>query len=129
MTLPNEWDKYIKKSAEGQGQTCIGPISQLESSRKKYSHAVSMLQNAERTTVYLVSRPEKTSVYETMRARSELERTGIHNFHLVINGVYPNHSSLTGLFGTMARIRRNMFCSFKSCFPVNILRSPCNNLK
>ncbi|MDZ7634372.1 MAG: ArsA-related P-loop ATPase [Bacteroidales bacterium] len=77
MTLPNEWDKYIGKSAEGQGQTCIGPVSQLESSRKKYSHAVSVMQNSEITTVFLVSRPEKTSVYETMRAKSELEKTGI----------------------------------------------------
>ncbi len=50
MTLPNEWDKYIKKSAEGKGQTCIGPVSQIEGSRQKYSHAVSMLQDASRTT-------------------------------------------------------------------------------
>jgi arsenite-transporting ATPase len=44
MTLPNEWDKYIKKSAEGQGQTCIGPVSQIEGSRQKYAHAVSILE-------------------------------------------------------------------------------------
>lgn len=117
MTLPNEWDKYIKKSAEGQGQTCIGPVSQLESSRQKYSHAVNMLQNADRTTVYLVSRPEKTSVYETMRAKSELERTGIHNFHLVINGVYPNHSSLTGLFGSMAENQKKYVRQLQNLFP------------
>jgi len=117
MTLPNEWDKYIKKSAEGQGQTCIGPVSQLESSRQKYSHAVSMLQNPDRTTVYLVSRPEKTSVYETMRAKSELERTGIHNFHLVINGVYPNHSSLTGLFGSMAENQKKYVQQLQNLFP------------
>ena len=117
MTLPNEWDKYIKKSAEGQGQTCIGPVSQLESSRQKYSHAVSVLQNADRTTVYLVSRPEKTSVYETMRAKSELEGTGIHNFHLVINGVYPNHSSLTGLFGRMAENQKKYVQELQNLFP------------
>lgn len=117
MTLPSEWDKYIKKSAEGQGQTCIGPVSQLESSRQKYSHAVSMLQNADRTTVYLVSRPEKTSVYETLRAKSELERTGIHNFHLVINGVYPNHDSLTGLFGTMAENQKKYVQQLQDLFP------------
>lgn len=117
MTLPNEWDKYIKKSAEGQGQTCIGPVSQLESSRQKYSHAVNMLQNADRTTVYLVSRPEKTSVYETMRAKSELVRTGIHNFHLVINGVYPNHNSLTGLFGTMAENQKKYVQQLQNLFP------------
>ncbi|MCX6335648.1 MAG: TRC40/GET3/ArsA family transport-energizing ATPase [Bacteroidia bacterium] len=124
MTLPNEWDKYIQKSAEGQGQTCIGPVSQLESSRQKYSHAVSILQNADRTTVYLVSRPEKTSVYETMRAKSELERTGIHNFHLVINGVYPNHSSLSGLFGTMAENQQKYIQELRSLFPETVSQVP-----
>ena len=124
MTLPNEWDKYIQKSAEGKGQTCIGPVSQIEGSRQKYSHAVSILKNADCTTVYLVSRPEKTSVYETMRAKSELERTGIHNFHLVINGVYPNHSSLTGLFGTMAENQKKYIQELRSLFPETVSQVP-----
>jgi len=124
MTLPNEWDKYIKKSAEGQGQTCIGPVSQIEGSRQKYAHAVSMLQDASRTTVYLVSRPEKTSVYETMRAKSELERTGIHNFHLVINGVYPNHSSLTGLFSSMAENQKKYVQELQNLFPGKFYEVP-----
>ena len=118
MTLPNEWDKYIKKSSEGQGQTCIGPVSQIEGARQKYAHAVSMLQDASRTTVYLVSRPEKTSVYETLRAKTELERTGIHNFKLFINGVYPNHGSLTGIFGRMAENQEKYIRELKDYFTV-----------
>jgi arsenite-transporting ATPase len=124
MTLPNEWDKYIKKSAEGQGQTCIGPVSQIEGSRQKYAHAVSILQNSSRTTVYFVSRPEKTSVYETIRAKSELERTGIHNFHLVINGVYPNHSSLTGLFESMAENQVKYINELRCLFPEKVSEVP-----
>lgn len=118
MTLPNEWDKYIQKSAEGQGQTCIGPVSQIEGARQKYAHAVQMLQNKDRTTVYLVSRPEKTSVYETLRARTELERTGIHNFKLFINGVYPNHGSLTGIFGRMAENQEKYIRELRNCFTI-----------
>lgn len=124
MTLPNEWDKYIKKSAEGKGQTCIGPVSQIEGSRQKYSHAVSMLQDASRTTVYLVSRPEKTSVYETMRAKSELERTGIHNFHMIINGVYPKHSSLTGIFGSIAENQKQYVKELRGLFPDTVSEVP-----
>ncbi len=124
MTLPNEWDKYIQKSAEGKGQTCIGPVSQIESSRQKYSHAVNIMQNTDRTTVYLVSRPEKTSVYETVRAKSELERTGIHNFHLIINGVYPNHSSLTGIFGKMAENQKKYVAELYRLFPDKVFEVP-----
>ena len=117
MTLPNEWDKYIKKSSEGNGQTCIGPVSQIEGARKKYAHAVSVMQDAKRTKVYLVSRPEKTSVYETLRARKELEKTGIHNFHLIINGVYPNHSSIGGIFGKIAESQKTYIKELCQHFP------------
>jgi len=102
MTLPNEWDKYIQKSSEGSGQTCIGPVSQIENSKQKYAHAVEVMQDAEKTQVCLVCRPEKTSVYETLRAKAELSRTGIHNFHLIINGVYPKDVVSSGKFKVIA---------------------------
>lgn len=117
MTLPNEWDKYITKSSEGSGQTCIGPVSQIEGARAKYAHAVKMMQDASRTKVYLVSRPEKTSVYETLRARKELEKTGIHNFHLIINGVYPNHGTTSGIFGKLAKNQKTYINELRSKFP------------
>ncbi len=117
MTLPNEWDKYIKKSSEGSGQTCIGPVSQIEGARAKYAHAVQMMQDASHTIVYLVSRPEKTSVYETLRARMELEKTGIHNFHLIINGVYPNHGATSGIFGKLAENQKTYINELRSKFP------------
>lgn len=124
MTLPNEWDKYIKKSSEGQGQTCIGPVSQIEGSRQKYSHAVKMLQDANRTTVYLVSRPEKTSVYETMRAKSELERTGIYNFHLIINGVYPEFGIKNSIFAKIAENQKKYVQELNQLFPEKVSEVP-----
>ena len=117
MTLPSEWDKYIKKSSEGLGQTCIGPVSRIEGSRQKYAHAVKMLQDANRTTVYLVSRPEKTSVYETLRAKKELERTGIHNFHLIINGIYPDYGILNNIFTSMAENQKKYVFELRRIFP------------
>ena len=116
MTLPGEWNQFILKSAMGSGQTCIGPVSQIESSREKYEHAVSILQDPEHTPVYLVSRPEKTSVYETFRARQELERTGIHNFRLVINGVFPNHGSTKGIFSRLAENQKRYIAELLNGF-------------
>ncbi|MEX2603313.1 MAG: ArsA family ATPase, partial [Gracilimonas sp.] len=116
MTLPNEWNKFINKSAEGSGQTCIGPVSQIEGARKKYEHAVNVMQDDAQTIVYLVSRPEKTSVYETFRAKSELERTGIHNFHLVINGIFPNHGTTQGIFGKLAETQKQYITELRDNF-------------
>jgi arsenite-transporting ATPase len=114
MTLPQEWSGYIKKSAAGTGQTCIGPVSQIEDSRQKYEHAVKMMQDPTRTEIFLVSRPEKTSVYETMRAKAELERTGIHLFSLIINGVYPNHGADLGIFSKMHKMQQLNITKLKS---------------
>lgn len=120
MTLPQEWSGYIKKSSEGSGQTCIGPVSQIEGARQKYIHAVEMMQNKERTTVYLVSRPEKTSVYETLRAKSDLEKTGIHNFKLIINGVYPYHdANLGGIFSKLTDMQQVNIKRLSEEFPQN----------
>jgi len=124
MTLPNEWDKYIKKSSEGNGQTCIGPFSQIEGARAKYAHAVNVMQDANQTKVYLVSRPEKTSVYETLRARTELEKTGIHNFHLIINGVYPATNSAEGIFGKIAQSQKKYITELQLSFPDAISEVP-----
>ena len=124
MTLPNEWDKYIQKSAEGKGQTCIGPVSQIEGARQKYSNAVKMMQDPNRTTIYLVSRPEKTSVYETIRAKGELERTGIHNFHLIINGVYPEGSTLEGIFRKISENQIKYLDKLSQQFPDSVTKVP-----
>ncbi len=116
MTLPGEWSNFILKSAQGSGQTCIGPVSQIENSQAKYEHAVATLQDPGQTTVYLVSKPEKTSVYETLRAKSEFERTGIFNFQLIINGVYPNHGSDAGVFSNLEQNQQNYISDLKENF-------------
>lgn len=124
MTLPYEWTKFIKKSAEGSGRTCIGPVSQIEGARKKYEHAVNVMRDASKTIVYLVSRPEKTSVYETLRAKSELERTGIQNFHLIINGILPNHGTTQGIFGKLAETQKKYITELSKIFGNKTLYVP-----
>lgn len=118
MTLPQEWSGYIKKSSEGSGQTCIGPVSQIEGARQKYMHAVEMMQDAKRSVVYLVSRPEKTSVYETLRAKSDLEKAGIHHFKLIINGVYPDQdSNESGIFSKLSGMQQLYIKKLSEEFP------------
>jgi len=103
MTLPGEWNDYIAKSEQGNGQTCIGPVSQIQDAKEKYEHAVKVMQNPKQTTIYLVSRPEKTSVYETKRAMEELEKTGIHHFEVIINGVIPKEAEASTIFSKLRK--------------------------
>ena len=103
MTLPGEWNNYIAKSEQGSGQTCIGPVSQIQDAREKYAHAVAVMQDPAQSTVFLVSRPEKTSVYETKRAAAELAKTGIHHFELIVNGVIPSEAEQSAIFSKLRR--------------------------
>ncbi len=98
MTLPGEWSDYISKSEQGSGQTCIGPVSQIGDAKAKYEHAVQVLKDPEKSRFFLVARPEKTSVYETGRAKKELEKTGISHFNLIINGIIPASPESTPFF-------------------------------
>jgi arsenite/tail-anchored protein-transporting ATPase len=124
MTLPGEWSRFILTSSQGSGQTCIGPVSQIEDSRQKYERAVMTLQDASRTSVYLVCRPEKTSVYETLRAKKELERTGIHHFSLIINGVLPNHGRQAGIFSRLAQTQQKYISGISRHFSEEALLVP-----
>jgi arsenite-transporting ATPase len=122
MTLPGEWSDYIVKSEQGSGQTCIGPVSQIQDARQKYDMAVSMMRDPKRTTMYLVTRPEKTAVYETLRARDELDKTGISHFNLIVNGVFPDDST-ESIFSDL-RKRQQTYLEILQAAGLPVLRVP-----
>jgi arsenite-transporting ATPase len=92
MNLPKAWSDYIETSTEG--ASCLGPRSGLETQREQYQAAVGQLGDPERTTLVLVSRPERSALREAARASSELAHQGIRNQRLVINGLFDQ--PLTG---------------------------------
>lgn len=107
LELPVDWSKYIEESAKGTGQTCIGPVSSIQGAKEKYDRAIAAMRDSSRTTFYLVLKPEKTSLAETLRARGELATLGIRNFRVIINGIYPDdeivHSRYANLSALQAR--------------------------
>jgi arsenite-transporting ATPase len=122
MTLPGEWNDYIAKSEQRSGQTCIGPVSQIQDAKEKYEHAVKVMQNPKQTTIYLVSRPEKTSVYETKRAMKELKKTGIHRFEVIINGVIPQEAEKSAIFSKL-RKKQQPFIQYLSEMKIPVIYS------
>jgi len=92
LELPVDWSRHIEQSAKGSGQTCLGPVQTIQDSKEKYDRATALLRDAERTTFVFVMRPEALSLYETMRARKELETIGIRSGLTVINGILPQEA-------------------------------------
>ena len=85
LSLPAAWSEYIETTP--QGASCLGPLAELQTKRTLYEASVAALGDATRTTVVLVSRPDRGALREAARASAELADLGIGNQWHVVNGV------------------------------------------
>ena len=86
LELPASWRDYIETHPDG--ASCLGPASGLNAQQERYTEAVAALNNPERTTLVLVSRPDAAPIKEAQRSSRELRKMGVGNQHLVVNGVF-----------------------------------------
>lgn len=86
LQLPAAWSSFIETNERG--ASCLGPLSGLKNQQERYAEAFSALGDGSRTTLMLVTRPEKSALNEAERTRKELEKQGIKNQFLIINGVF-----------------------------------------
>ncbi|MBU5582152.1 TRC40/GET3/ArsA family transport-energizing ATPase, partial [Enterococcus sp. S181_ASV_20] len=85
LQLPSAWNNYLDEN-----ETATAPLGQLSGAvdkKEMYELAVKTLIDGQKTTLMLVTRPQKTSLLEADRASKELEEMGIKNQALIINGV------------------------------------------
>lgn len=90
LQLPSAWSNFISQSTHG--ASCLGQLSGLESKKEIYKNAVSNLADGTKTTLILVSRPEKSPLKEAERASNELKEIGVLNQILIVNGILENHN-------------------------------------
>lgn len=90
LELPAAWTGLFE--ANSSGTSCLGPLAGLTAQREMYVGALSALRDESRTSIFLVSRPERTSLVEANRTKNELEALGIKNQSLVINGIFEARS-------------------------------------
>ncbi|WP_246031655.1 arsenical pump-driving ATPase [Salibacterium salarium] len=91
LQLPTAWSDFLETSTHG--ASCLGPMSGLKDKEELYNQTTATLADEEQTSLFLVTRPEDTSMYEANRASAELHDLGIKNQYLVINGIHPLDSS------------------------------------
>ena len=86
LQLPAAWSEFI--ATNNSGTSCLGPLAGLNAQRELYEHTVAALKDETATTVFLVTRPDKTSLAEADRTREELEALGITRQSLIVNGIF-----------------------------------------
>ncbi|MEX2401138.1 MAG: arsenical pump-driving ATPase [Rhodothermales bacterium] len=101
LELPAAWSDFIEKNPEG--ASCLGPVSGLEAQQGRYTEAVEALNDPDRTTLVLVSRPETAALKEAARSSRELWELGITNQLLVVNGVFRARDTSDPLAEAMER--------------------------
>jgi arsenite/tail-anchored protein-transporting ATPase len=89
LQLPSAWTNFLNDSTHG--ASCLGPLSGLSDKKEIYETTVAALTNPKQTTLFLVSRPEDSALYEAARASKELAEVGINNQSILLNGVLMEH--------------------------------------
>jgi arsenite/tail-anchored protein-transporting ATPase len=85
LELPSAWTNFMDQNTTG--ASCLGQLSGLGDKREMYREAVNALSDPNRTTLYLVARPQFTTIMEANRSSLELLEFGIKNQVLIMNGL------------------------------------------
>ena len=86
LTLPQAWTGFLDTNTSG--TSCLGPLAGLEKQRAIYEQSVAALADGMRTTLVLVSRPQKAALDEAERTSNELAAVGVRNQRLILNGLF-----------------------------------------
>jgi arsenite-transporting ATPase len=99
LQLPTAWTEFLNESSHG--ASCLGPLSGLSEKKELYADAMGSLSDSQKTTLFLIGRPDNSSLKEAARASVELFEIGIKNQYLLINGVlqdYVRDDSVSSIF-------------------------------
>jgi arsenite-transporting ATPase len=86
LSLPKAWNGFLKDNISG--ASCLGPLSGLNDQKELYAEAMTILSLGDKTTLVLVSRPERAALNEAERTSGELKALGIKNQVLILNGLF-----------------------------------------
>ncbi len=86
LSLPKAWVGFL--GGNDRGASCLGPHSGLQMQEERFKAALDALADPARTTVVLVTRPERGAIAEAARTSVELRALGLSNQCLAINGVF-----------------------------------------
>jgi arsenite-transporting ATPase len=85
LQLPAAWSNYLDQNQ--QGASCLGQLAGLGDKKAMYQQAVTTLSDPTKTTLMLVTRPQKVALSESQRAATELAAIGMTRQQLIINGL------------------------------------------
>ena len=86
LSLPRAWTRFLEDSPHS--ESCLGPHSGLKMQHERFVGALETLTDSTRTTVVLVTRPDRAAVREAARTSAEFRALDIDNQELAVNGIF-----------------------------------------
>ncbi|WP_411879857.1 arsenical pump-driving ATPase [Polaromonas sp. YR568] len=86
LSLPKAWSGFL--DGNDRGASCLGPHSGLKMQEERFKAALEALGDPARTTVILVTRPDRGAIAEAARTSGELRVLSLNNQRLVVNGEF-----------------------------------------
>ncbi len=86
LSLPKAWTGFLQ--GNDRGASCLGPHSGLKMQEARFKAALEAMSDPAKTTVILVTRPDKGAIAEAAHTSDELRELGLNNQRLAINGVF-----------------------------------------
>lgn len=86
LALPGAWTGFLDTNSTG--TSCLGPVAGLQKQRSFYAQSLAALSDPARTTILLVTRPQKQALDEAERTSRDLAALGMRNQRLIVNGVF-----------------------------------------
>jgi arsenite/tail-anchored protein-transporting ATPase len=86
LSLPKAWTGFLE--GNDRGASCLGPHSGLKMQEARFKAALDALSDPAKTTVILVTRPDRGAIAEAARTSVELRELGLDNQRLAVNGIF-----------------------------------------
>ena len=84
LSLPKAWTGFLE--GNDRGASCLGPHSGLKMQEDRFRQALQALGDSSRTTIILVTRPDRGAIREAARTSGELDALNLSNQILAVNG-------------------------------------------
>jgi len=101
LSLPKAWTGFLESNERG--ASCLGPHSGLKMQEDRFREALQCLGDPARTTIVLVTRPDRGAIREAARTSGELSALGLSNQLLAINGRFRATDKADAVASAIAR--------------------------
>ena len=101
LSLPKAWTGFLESNERG--ASCLGPHSGLKMQEDRFREALQCLGDPARTTIVLVTRPDRGAIREAARTSGELSALGLSNQLLAINGLFRATDEADAVASAIAR--------------------------